>query len=101
MKAKLQIDIYGDPNYVKHVLQYYHVGNGDIVKVSLTQVGNVRGKPYWSWYGFDSRVEWCTCFVSWYANEAGLLENGIIPKFAYCAYGIQWFKEHNQWTGGE
>lgn len=97
MKAKLQTNVYGDPNYVNHVLQYYHVGNGDIVKVALTQVGNVGGKPYWSWYGFESRVEWCACFVSWCANEAGLLEKGIIPKFAYCPTGIQWFKEQNKW----
>lgn len=97
MKAKLQVDAYGDPNYVNHVLQYYHMGNGDIVKVALTQVGNINGKPYWEWYGFTSRVEWCACFVSWCANEAGLLEKGTIPKFSYCPTGIQWFKEHNQW----
>lgn len=101
MKAKLQTDIYGDPNYVNHVLQYYHVGNGDIVKVALTQVGNVGGKTFWSWYGFELRVEWCACFVSWCANEAGLLEKGLIPKFAYCPTGIQWFKEHNQWMNRE
>ena len=23
----------------------------------------VSGQPYWSWYGFNSRVEWCACFV--------------------------------------
>lgn len=96
-RAELQCDIYGDPNYVNHVLQYYHIGNGDIVKVALTQIGNINGKPYWEWYGFNSRVEWCACFVSWCANEAGLLEKGVIPKFAYCPAGINWFKERNQW----
>ena len=30
--------------------------------------------PYWSWYGFDSRVEWCACFVSWCYNQAGKSE---------------------------
>ncbi|MEF9920361.1 MAG: lysozyme family protein [Erysipelotrichaceae bacterium] len=97
MKAKLQVDIYGNPNYVNQVLQYYHLGNGDIVKVAQTQIGNINGKPYWEWYGFSSRVEWCACFVSWCANESGLLEKGIIPKFSYCPTGIQWFKEHNRW----
>lgn len=100
MKAKLQTNVYGDPNYVNHVLQYYHVGNGDIVKVALTQVGDVGGKPYWNWYGFESRVEWCACFVSWCANEAGLLEKGLVPKFAYCPTGVQWFKERNKWLEG-
>ena len=38
-------------------------GDGQIVTVALSQVGNVGGQPYWSWYGFNSRVEWCACFV--------------------------------------
>ena len=33
------------------------VGSNDIVKVALEQVGNVGGQPFWSWYGFGSRVE--------------------------------------------
>ncbi|MEF2885863.1 MAG: CHAP domain-containing protein, partial [Ruminococcus sp.] len=45
--------------------------NSDIVKVAQEQLGNVGGQPYWSWYGFSSRVEWCCCFVSWCANECG------------------------------
>lgn len=36
-----------------------------IVTVALTQIENVGGDPYWSWYGFGSRVEWCACFVSY------------------------------------
>ena len=40
------------------------VGSNDIVKVALEKVGNVGGQPFWSWYGFGSRVEWCACFVS-------------------------------------
>ena len=46
-------------------------GDGEIVTVALSQVGNIGGDPYWSWYGFGSRVEWCACFVSWCANECG------------------------------
>lgn len=69
-----------------------------IVAVALSQVGNVGGQPYWSWYGFGSRVEWCACFVSWCANECGYIENGIIPKFASCGNGIDWFKARAQWA---
>ena len=54
-------------------------GDGEIVTVALSQVGNVGGEPYWSWYGFGSRVEWCACFVSWCANECGYIEAGVIP----------------------
>ncbi|WP_416325885.1 lysozyme family protein [[Eubacterium] hominis] len=96
-KAELKTNIYGDPQYVPHVLQYYHIGNGSLVQIAQSQIGNIGGRPYWSWYGFHSRVEWCACFVSWCANEAGLIDKGIVPKFAYCPTGIQWFKDHGQW----
>ena len=72
-------------------------GNGGIAEVALTQVGNVGGELYWSWYGFGSRVEWCACFVSWCANECGYIDAGVIPKFAGCVLGSQWFKERGQW----
>lgn len=96
-KRELGTIVYGDPEYVPHVLQYYHLGNGNMVMIAQSQVGNVGGKPYWSWYGYESRVEWCACFVSWIANEAGLLDNGSFPKFANCDEGIKWFKEKKQW----
>ncbi|MBQ7745050.1 MAG: CHAP domain-containing protein [Ruminococcus sp.] len=79
------------------VLYDYRVGGDDIVAVALSQVGNIGGEPYWSWYGFGSRVEWCACFVSWCANECGYIEDGIFPKFAGCGHGVQWFKERSQW----
>ena len=73
-------------------------GDGEIVTVALSQVGNVGGEPYWSWYGFGSRVEWCACFVSWCANECGYIEAGVIPKFAACAsQGVPWFQERGLW----
>ena len=71
-----------------------------IVQVALSQIGNVGGEPYWSWYGFGSRVEWCACFVSWCADQCGYIETGICPKYAGCVNGVAWFKEHNQWIDG-
>ena len=82
------------------VLYGISVSDGEIVSVALSQVGNVGGQPYWSWYGFNSRVEWCACFVSWCANECGYIENGIIPKFAGCIQGSEWFMERGQWQDG-
>jgi cell wall-associated NlpC family hydrolase len=80
------------------VLYGIHNGSGDIVEVAASQIGNTGGQPYWSWYGFSSRVEWCACFVSWCANECGYIEAGIIPKFAGCEWqGEAWFKERGQW----
>lgn len=69
-----------------------------IVAVALSQIGNVGGQPYWSWYGFGSRVEWCACFVSWCANECGYIDTGVIPKYAGCVWGVEWFKERGQWA---
>jgi cell wall-associated NlpC family hydrolase len=81
------------------VLYGIHAGSSDIVEVAASQVGNVGGQPYWSWYGFGSRVEWCATFVSWCANECGYIETGIIPKFAACqTQGIPWFKDRGQWA---
>ncbi len=71
---------------------------GEIVTVALNQEGNIGGKPYWSWYGFDSRVSWCACFVSWCANECGYIDDGIIPKFAGCDTGVKWFKDRSLWA---
>ena len=80
------------------VLYGITTGDGEIVAVALSQVGNVGGAPYWSWYGFDGRVEWCACFVSWCANECGYIDSGIIPKYAGCVNGVQWFKDRGQWA---
>lgn len=63
-----------------------------IVTVALSQIGNMGGEPYWSWYGFGGRVEWCACFVSWCANECGYIDTGVIPKYAGCVNGVDWFK---------
>ena len=73
------------------------VGSDDIVAVALSQVGNIGGQPYWSWYGFSSRVEWCACFVSWCADQCGYIESGAMPKHSYCPTGVEWFRSRGQW----
>ena len=101
---RLGWDSYGDTQYPAHVLRYYPYGraftaggNQAIVEVALTQVGNQGGQPYWSRYGFDSRVEWCACFVSWCADQCGYIESGLVPKFAGCVDGANWFKSNGKW----
>ena len=97
---------YGDPEYVPHVLRYYSSGglfaglfggNGQIVSVALTQLGNEGGQKFWSWYGFDSHVAWCACFASWCGDQAGLIESGKMPKFSLCDDGIAWFQGKGKW----
>ena len=80
------------------VLYGIYSGDDAIVKVALSQVGNAGGEPYWSWYGFNSRVEWCACFVSWCFNECGYLDTGTAPKFAGCVGGVEWFRSREQWA---
>lgn len=77
-----------------HFVNGTRPGNPELVNLAKKQVGNVGGYPYWSWYGFNGRVEWCACFVSWCYNKAGKSE----PRFAACqTQGVPWFPSHGQW----
>ena len=77
-----------------HFVNGTRPGNTELVDLAKQQVGNVGGYPYWSWYGFNSRVEWCACFVSWCYNQAGKSE----PRFAGCqSQGVPWFQSRGQW----
>lgn len=99
---------YGDPQYVPHVMRYYSggslfaglFGNQQIVSAAMGQLGNSGGQKFWSWYGFDSRVEWCACFVSWCADKSGLIASGNVPKFSLCSDGVSWFQGQNKWQSG-
>lgn len=96
--AQLQ-ELLAQDNSMWAVVLYGIYGMDDqIVAVALSQIGNVGGEPYWSWYGFNSRVEWCACFVSWCANQCGYIDTGVCPKYAGCVNGVQWFKDHGQWV---
>ena len=75
------------------VLYGIRYSDDQIVTVALSQVGNIGGEPYWSWYGFGSRVEWCACFVSWCADQCGYIDTGVVPKYAGC-------KDRGQWIDG-
>lgn len=77
-----------------HFVNGKRPGNTAVVDIAKRQEGNVGGYPYWSWYGFNGRVEWCACFVSWCYHEAGLSE----PRFAACqSQGVAWFTARGQW----
>ena len=107
MAAQLGWSGYGDKQYPAHVLRYYPFGraftvegNQAVVEIALTQVGNVGGEPYWSWWGLGERAEWCAIFVSWCADQAGLIDAGAIPKFENCVWGATWFKDNAGWADG-
>lgn len=72
-------------------------GSTDMVIVAASQIGNEGGEIYWRWYGFSSHVDWCAVFVSWCADQAGLIDDGRMPKFAVCDDGIRWFIDKGRW----
>lgn len=94
---------YGDPEYVPHVMRYYQfsgmgTSNSKLVNIAASQIGNQGGAPYWSWYGYSERVEWCACFVSWVAYQSGDLDI-TIPKYAAVVDGIKWYQDKGKWQG--
>ena len=101
-EQKSALDALLAPEYAEmwSALIYGTFGNSNIADVARSQIGNIGGEPYWRWYGFNSRVEWCACFVSWCANECGYIDAGVIPKYASCAIGSQWFKDRGLWQNG-
>ena len=74
-------------------------GNQQIVSVAMGQLGNSGGQKFWSWYGFESRVEWCACFASWCAEQSGMVASGQVLKFSSCAVGASWFQGQGRWKG--
>lgn len=68
-----------------------------IIKTAMAQLGNKGGEPFWSWFGFKSREEWCACFVSWCEDQCGFIAEEKAPKFALVSDGADWFVLHDQW----
>ena len=99
---------YGDPEYVPHVMRYYSgggwfaglFGNGQLVTIAKSQLGNEGGEKFWSWWGFTERQEWCACFVSWCADQEGLIQKEAVPKFSVCTDGVAWFQARGKWRSG-
>jgi hypothetical protein len=98
---------YGNMFYSQIVKQYISSnssntgtgGDSEIAKIAsdeLTEGTHEGGEKYWSWYGFNSRVEWCAKFVSYVVENA----NVKMERFAYCPTGINNFKAKNQWQDG-
>lgn len=79
------------------------------VDIALAEAGVVEGydnlTKYGQWYGMNGQP-WCAMFVSWCANQAGLLAtagnaNGIIPKYASVSLGMEWYKKNNNRFGAK
>lgn len=50
--------------------------------------------------GFPMTVAWCAIFVTWVMYTAGVAKT-IVPYFASCDVGMNWFKNKGQWKNGK
>lgn len=88
----------GNRNYTKEMNGIVSVvSDKPIVKVAMEQLGNKGGEPFWSWYGFKAREDWCALFVSWCEDQCGYLKSDAAPKFAIVSDGADWFVLRDQW----
>lgn len=64
-----------------------------IIEVAKNEVGykeySDNHTKYGEWYGVQD--EWCAIFVSWLANQAGVL-NSLIPKECYVPTMVEWYR---------
>lgn len=68
-----------------------------ILATAANEIGNLYGEKYWDWYGFEERVDWCACFVSWCGAKCRYIQAGTYPQFSACGKGMDWFIEHDLW----
>ena len=68
-----------------------------IVEIAVGELGNGYSK-YCTWWGASYRFEWCACFVSWCAEQAGVL-NTCIMKSISCTEQSDWFRSKGWWQG--
>lgn len=50
--------------------------------------------------GFNMAVAWCAIFVTWVLYTANVAKS-IVPYFASCDVGMNWFKNRKQWKDGK
>lgn len=92
----------GNNNYDKEIKQFTSVTEDKpLINTALSQLGNKGGEPYWTWFGFGTRVDWCAIFVSWCEDQCGFIKNDKAPSFAMVSDGAGWFQNHGQWLGEE
>jgi len=75
-----------NPSGSTELIEFVSIASGEVGYTEGT--GNIT--KYGEWYGLDGNP-WCAMFVSWCANQAGIL-NSIVPKYALCSAGANWYK---------
>lgn len=87
------------PTTAKKLLEKARCTPGKVISLAVSTLGYKESPPgtnkslFGFWYGAD-RQPWCASWVSWVFYHAGLPLPATTPKgFAYCPYGVKWFKE--------
>lgn len=65
-----------------------------IISLAIEQLGNDY-TTYCKDMGYNYRIEWCACFISWLAEKLGI--TGIIPVDMSCNSQISKFKNMGVW----
>lgn len=91
--------------YVFDEMQYNdgYGGPSQLAAVATREVNegaHYGGQKYWSWFGFNSRVEWCACFVSYCMNECGLLTEKAGEGHKDAQAATSWYKERGHFLPG-
>ena len=76
----------------------------NLLDLAASQIGYREGKTnitkYGAWYPSGGAsyngYAWCAMFISWCARHSGVPDT-VIPNFASCSLGINWFKERGLW----
>lgn len=68
----------------------------DIITLAKAQLGNDY-KTYCKDMGYNFRIEWCACFISWLAKKVGITD--IIPVDMSCNSQIRKFKNLGVYKG--
>lgn len=72
-------------------------GDAAIVLTAREELGNYGGDKFWKCYGFDSHQDWCACFVSWCADQNGLIDSGQVPMSCYVPEEVNWFRSQGRY----
>jgi len=96
----------GRGRYICHIVQpkesYYNSLYGDTIEDAITNIAKNQSGSYGSdinkftswFYGKENSAAWCAVFISWCADQAGVL-NSAIPKEDNCNNMMSWFKNRN------
>ena len=93
--------------YVFDEYQYLDSGAGGstalaaVAKREVEEGSHYGGQKYWSWYGFNSRVEWCACFTSYCMNKCGLLTEKAGGGHRDAQAATSWYKQNGQFLSSQ